>query len=202
MMPALLSLHTVWSRLDGLQREQNARPRRSGMSPYASDMRPTTGHFGPSARVRCVRTALWMCKERACGMLVERLSGINLSTVLGVLIAACEDVAVVWGGLVLVGGALGGVIGALGGGVGAVPGAAVGAGLGVQAGIWIPGFLGLKSLIENLGTAVPEVLRHYEQGFRTAWGKADDWGALQSHDGDDFFAPRMRRGSLHWATCC
>jgi len=187
MMPFLLSLHTVWSRLDDLQREQNARPRRSGLSPYASDMRPTTDYFDPGARVRCVRTALWMSKDRACGMLAERLSGINLSTVLGVLIAACEDVAVVWGGSVLVGGALGGVVGALGGGVGAVPGAAVGAGLGVQAGLWILGLLGLKSLIEDLGTAVPEVLRLYEQGVSTAWGTADDWGAFQWHDGDDFF---------------
>jgi hypothetical protein len=36
-----------------------------------------------------------MSRDRACGMLADRLSGINLATVLGVLIAACEDVAVV-----------------------------------------------------------------------------------------------------------
>ena len=126
--------------------------------------------------------ALETSKDKACGMLVERLSGINLSTVLDVFIAACTDVAVVWGGSVLAGGALGGVVGAFAGGVGAVPGAALGAGLGVQAGLWILAFLGLKSLIEDLGTAVPEVLRLYEQGFRTAWGKADDWGSRDRHD--------------------
>lgn len=168
--------------LNDLQREQHERPRRDGFSRSVGVMRPARAYHDPGARLRGLRTALEMSKDKACGILVERLSGINVSMALGVLIAACSDVAVVWGGSVLAGGALGGVVGAFGGGVGALPGAALGAGLGAQAGIWILGFLGLKSLIEDLGSAVPEVLRLYEQGFRTAWGTSGDWGVFDRHD--------------------
>jgi hypothetical protein len=129
--------------------------------------------------------ALEKSKDRACSMLVERLSGIGLSMILGALIGACEEVAMCWGGSVLVGGALGGFVGAWGGGLGAVPGAALGAGAGAQVGLWILGVLGLKSLIQDLGTAVPEVLRLYAQGFRTAWGAPEDRLALHERSGDE-----------------
>jgi hypothetical protein len=99
--------------------------------------------------------------------------------VLDVLLSACKDVALIWGGSVLMGGAAGGVIGFFGFGAGAVPGAVLGAGVGTQVGAWVLGLLGLKSLIEDLGTAIPQALRHYEAGLRLAWGPVRHWEADQ-----------------------
>jgi hypothetical protein len=113
-------------------------------------------------------------------MLVARLSGLDLHTVVRILLDACKDVAVCWGGSVLVGGTLGGAFGAFAVGVGAIPGAALGAGLGAQIGAWVLGMLGLKALIEDLGTAVPDALRHYEAGLRMAWGPVRHWECAES----------------------
>jgi hypothetical protein len=188
MMPFLESVREVWSRLGYLQREQNERPPRrpDGLARNVGFRMPALGHYDSGARMRRVRSALFASQDKACWMLAERLSGINLSMVLGALISACEEVAVVWGGSVLLGGTIGGGIGISVGGIGVAPGAVLGAGMGAQAGLWILGFLGLKSLIEDLGTAVPEVLRLYEEGFRTAWGRLDDGGTFIPSDGDDF----------------
>lgn len=108
-------------------------------------------------------------------LLVERLSGIDLSMVGEILLSACKDIALVWGASILLGGSAGALIGFFGLGVGAVPGAAAGAALGTQAGAWALGFLGLKALIEDLGTAIPAALRHYEMGFKLAWGPVRRW---------------------------
>jgi hypothetical protein len=125
--------------------------------------------------VQRVRAALFFSGGEAGRILGERLAGIDLSAVLSILLNACKDVAVYWGGSVLAGGALGGAIGAFAGGVGALPGAAIGAGLGSQAGAWVLGILGLKALLEDLGTALPEALHHYERGIRLAWGPVRHW---------------------------
>jgi hypothetical protein len=131
MMPFLESVREVWSRLGYLQREQNDRPPRrpDGLARNVGFRRPALGHHDSGARVRRVRSALFDSQDKACWMLAERLSDINLDMVLGALISACEEVAVVWGDSVL-----------------------LGAGMGAQVGLWILGFLGLKSLIEDLGT--------------------------------------------------
>jgi hypothetical protein len=128
-------------------------------------------------RVQRVRGALFLSGPIAHRLLAERLSGIDLSGVAEILLSACKDVAVVWGGSVVLGGLAGGAIGFFGFGVGAAPGAVVGAGVGTQVGAWVLGFLGLKALIEDLGTAIPDALRHYEMGFKLAWGPVRRWEA-------------------------
>jgi hypothetical protein len=78
-------------------------------------------------RVNRVRRALDDSGPIARRMIVERLSGIDLSAIWGILISACQDIALYYGGSVLIGGAIGGFGGAFVGGVGALPGAAAGA---------------------------------------------------------------------------
>lgn len=148
------------------------------------------------------RWALSDSQDKARWMLAERLSGINLSMVLGALIGACEEVTVIWGGSALLGGTIGGGIGIAVGGIGVAPGAVLGAGMGAQVGLWILGFLGLKSLIEDLGTAVPEVLRLYEAGFRTAWGRLDDGARSCRATAMTSLASPERRTASRKATCC
>jgi hypothetical protein len=133
-------------------------------------------------RVQRVRRALFLSGSVAQRLVAERLSGIDLAGVGDVLLSACKDVALVWGGSVVVGGAAGGAIGFFGFGVGAVPGAVVGAGVGTQVGAWVLGLLGLKALIEDLGAAIPDALRHYETGFKLAWGPVRRWEADQGTD--------------------
>lgn len=88
----------------------------------------------------------------------------------GILVEACKDIALYYGGSVVVGTSIGGAAGFFVGGAGAVPGAVAGAAAGSQVGLWVLGFLGLKSLAEYMIDALPQAMRHYEQGFRKAWG--------------------------------
>jgi hypothetical protein len=164
-------LNTVWRELESLERRIAAPA-------------PHDAHHGPDwfddwrarlNRVQRVRAALAQSGAVAHRLLVERLSGIDLSVVGEILLSACKDIALVWGASILLGGAAGALIGFFGLGVGAVPGAAAGAALGTQAGAWVLGFLGLKALIEDLGTAIPDALRHYETGFKLAWGPVRRW---------------------------
>ncbi len=179
MMPLLMGLDHVWWQLERLESQQRRAARHAGFAPNDfEDLEARTG------RVARVRSALFFSGGEASRMLAARLSGIDLSTVIETLLNACKDVAVYWGGSVLAGGAIGGVAGAFAGGVGAVPGAAVGAGLGTQFGAWVLGILGLKALIEDLGAAVPDMLRHYEAGFRMAWGPVRRWEDAHSIDMD------------------
>ena len=176
MMPLRMGLDTVWRTLETLEREHRTAASRPGFSRH-DDFDDQQARSG---RVHRVRNALFFSGVEARDMLTARLSGIDLSTVIDVLLNACKDVAVCWGGSVRAGGAVGGVIGAFAGGVGAVPGAAIGAGLGTQVGAWVLGVLGLKALIQDLGTTVPDALRHYEAGFRMAWGPVRHWESAES----------------------
>lgn len=126
----------------------------------------------PMRRVQRVRDALSQSGPLARELAVQRLSGLDLSDIWTILLDACKEVALVYGGSVVAGAALGAVVGAFGAGVGAVPGAMAGAGAGTQVGAWVLALLGLKSLIEDLGEAMPEAVQHYEKGFRLAWGAA------------------------------
>jgi hypothetical protein len=141
---------------------------------------PTTARTGLTTgarmdRVLRVRSALSQSGPVAHRLLAERLSGIDLSVVGEILLSACKDIALVWGASILLGGAAGALIGFFGLGVGALPGGAAGAAFGAKAGAWVLGFLGLKALIEDLGTAIPDALRHYEKGFKLAWGPVRRW---------------------------
>ena len=191
MMPLLMGLDAVWRTLESLEREHRTAGRRPGFT-YHDDFDDQQARSG---RLQRVRNALFFSGVAARDMLTARLSGIDLSTVIEVLLNACKDVAVCWGGSVLAGGAVGGAIGAFAGGVGAVPGAAIGAGLGAQVGAWVLGVLGLKALIEDLGTAVPNALRHYEAGFRMAWGPVRHWEDADSI-GMDGASHELARGHV------
>lgn len=172
MMPLLMDHDNLWRHLEKLEHEHRPEAgRRPGYS-YYDDFDDQEARRG---RVHRVRGALFFSSMEAGRILGERLAGIDLSAVLSILLNACKDVAVYWGGSVLAGGALGGAIGAFGGGVGALPGAAIGAGLGSQVGAWVLGILGLKALLADLGTALPEALHHYERGIRLAWGPVRHW---------------------------
>jgi hypothetical protein len=177
MMPLLMGLDSLWWRLERLEHEHRPEAWRRPGYRYYDDFDDQEARTG---RVQRVRGALFFSGVEAGSILAERLAGINLSAVLRILLDACKDVAVYWGGSVLAGGALGGAIGAFGGGVGALPGAAIGAGLGSQVGAWVLGILGLKALLEDLGTALPEALRHYERGIRLAWGPVRHWESADS----------------------
>ncbi|WP_332844092.1 DUF6861 domain-containing protein [Duganella violaceipulchra] len=121
-------------------------------------------------RVDRVRRALADSGPSARHMIASRLSGINLSSIWGVLMSVCEDIALYYGGSVIAGGLIGGVGGAFLGGVGAVPGAAAGAAAGSYVGGMVLSMLGLKSLVSGVFHSVPEALKYYEMGLREAWG--------------------------------
>jgi len=96
----------------------------------------------------------------------------------------------------LAGTAISSVAGAFIGGVGALPGAGLGAAAGSQAGAWLLAFLGLKSLVEGLGNAIPEALSCYQRGFLEAWGpthhdRRDPMGSHGLHGGTFFAASEV-----------
>ena len=133
-------------------------------------------------RVNSVRCALRDSGPMAGRLMAKRLAGIDLSAIWDILIEACKDIALYYGGSVVAGAAVGGIGGAFLGGVGAAPGAVLGAAAGAQVGGWVMGFLGLKSLVEDLGREFPKALDYYSQGFRKAWGlPRHDWGHDPHH---------------------
>lgn len=125
-----------------------------------------------SSRVRRVRYALEQSGDVARRIIVERLAGIDMSSIWDILVEVCKDIALYYGGSVVAGASLGAAGGAFFGGVGALPGAAAGAAAGSQVGAWVMALLGLKSLVEGMVSAIPEALEYYERGFREAWGPA------------------------------
>jgi hypothetical protein len=164
-------LDHLWQALQALERQQR-RPTPLGVVRDGGWYDEWQARFD---RVQRVRAALAMSGPTALRIVTERLPGIDLGTVGQILLSACKDVAVVWGGSALVGGAAGAALGALAGGVGALPGALVGAGVGLQAATWVLGVLGLKELVQDLAESVPRALRHYERGVRMAWGPVKTW---------------------------
>lgn len=155
MMPLLMGLDMLWQQLERLEHEHRPEALRRPGYKYYDDFDDLEARAG---RVQRLRSVLFFSGVQAEGILAERLAGINLSGVLRILVDACKDVALYWGGSVLAGGALGGAFGALGGGVGALPGAAVGAGLGTQIGAWVLGILGLKALLKTWAPRCPRRL--------------------------------------------
>jgi hypothetical protein len=122
------------------------------------------------SRVQRVQDALRRSMDSAQVIIRYRLIGIDLSSIWHILISACQDVALYYGGSVIVGAVVGGVGGAFFGGVGALPGAAAGAAVGSQVGLWVLALLGLKSLVEGVSDAMNRALHHYARGFSQAWG--------------------------------
>jgi len=147
----------------------------------------SSSHFGwereQLGRVNRVRQALNDSGPMAQNMIADRLSGINLSAIWHILVSACQDIALYYGGSAVAGG----VVGSFFGGVGVVPGAAAG---GYVGGL-VLGMLGLKSLVEGVTEAIPDAFRYYEKGFREAWGptrRDHRHGFDPNSRGDPFFA--------------
>jgi hypothetical protein len=69
-------------------------------------------------RVDRVRKALDDSGPIARRLIADRLAGIDLSAIWAILIAACQDIALYYGGSVIAGGVVGGIGGALLGGAG------------------------------------------------------------------------------------
>jgi hypothetical protein len=169
----------VWNDLKRKEDELKWGGPQPGLGPQFDSMgriADTAAHLGIAwgreqmGRVHRVRRALDDSGPIARRMIVERLAGIDLSAIWGILVSACQDIALYYGGSVLIGGAIGGFGGAFAGGVGALPGAAAGAAAGSYVGGGVLAMLGLKSLVEGLAQAIPEALQCYEDGFLKAWG--------------------------------
>jgi hypothetical protein len=138
---------------------------------YDDDWLLRSPHLG--WRVDQVRSALRWAESAVVRKLAERLAELEVRTVALALAEACADIALVWGGSVLLGAGTGAALGSLAAGVGAVPGAALGAGLGAQLGGAILGLLGLAALVQDFGERLPQAMRHYERGLELAWGRPD-----------------------------
>ena len=175
-----------------LERNEVARRRWRG-TPYEI-------HLETRTRIERVINAFDDSKPMAIRMLADRLAGISFHTVQDILIEACRDVAICYGGAAIGGGMIGGFVGAFGGGIGAAPGAAVGAGAAIQVATWAMSIVGLKSLVEYFGDALPHALECYRSGFKEAWGSSDSDSALNawgSTQGNAFFgAARMAEGHV------
>ncbi len=143
------------------------------------------------SRVDRVRQALKDSGSMAQRMLAQQISGIGLAEVWEILIGACQDIALYYGGPVVVGGVAGGFGGAFLGGVGAVPGASAGAAVGAYVGTAVLAMLGMKSLAEGVAQAVPEAVGYYQRGFVEAWGPTrqdQQLGTCSARGGSPFCA--------------
>lgn len=129
--------------------------------------------YGYKSRVMRVRAALAASGPIARQTVTEKLKGISLDAIWDILFSAVRDIALYYGGSVVLGTAIGAGLGSLAGGVGAIPGAGIGFAAGVELGGWVMMFLGLKMVAEGLADTIPPALRHYVEAFRAAWGPVD-----------------------------
>jgi hypothetical protein len=120
-------------------------------------------------RIRCVRTACHLAEREAADSLLKRFADLDIRSILDELISVVADMAMIIIGSALTGAVIGGGVGLLAGGIGAFPGAAAGALVGVEAGTWILGILGLASIAEFLEDGWKPIVNGYIQGVSTAW---------------------------------
>jgi len=157
--------------------------------------------YGYKSRVMRLRAALAASGPIARQTVARKLEGIKLDAIWDILFAAVRDMALYYGGSVVLGTAVGAGLGSLAGGVGAIPGAAIGAEAGSLLGEWVLMFLGLKMLAEGLVNTIPPALRLYVQGFRIAWGPVDSDRpdarySADYHHGEDMAAHRFADGHV------
>lgn len=157
--------------------------------------------YGYKSRVMRLRGALAASGPIARQTVARNLEGIKLDAIWDILFAAVRDMALYYGGSVVLGTAVGAGLGSLAGGVGAIPGAAIGAEAGSLLGEWALMFLGLKMLAEGLVNTIPPALRLYVQGFRIAWGPVDSDRpdarySADYHHGEDMAAHRFADGHV------
>lgn len=136
-------------------------------------------------RVDNIRTAFYSAEFEAGQLLRQRFADIDISDVLNELIEAVGQMAMIVAGTVLAGGAIGAGLGALAGGIGAAPGAFTGMAMGLQAGTWILGILGLASVAEFFVDGLPALLEHYIRGIQVAWEGTRGNAGLSPFSQDD-----------------
>lgn len=136
-------------------------------------------------RVDNIRTAFYSAEFEAGQLLRQRFADIDISDVLTELIQAVGQMAMIVAGTVLAGGAIGAGLGALAGGIGAAPGAFTGMAMGLQAGTWILGILGLASVAEFFVDGLPALLEHYVRGIQVAWEGTRGNAGLNPFSQDD-----------------
>lgn len=137
--------------------------------------------YGYKSRVERLRAALADSRAIAWKAIALKLEGIDLSTVWGLLYSALHDIALYYGGTVVLGTAIGAGAGAFAGGIGAVPGAAIGMAAGAQLGGAVLGYLGLAMAAKGLSETFPQALACYGDGFRAAWGPATQEASQGRH---------------------
>lgn len=169
-----------------------------GLGNFRSSLNETVMSVGlVLRRVENIRTAFYRADHEAAELLRQRFADIDIANVLNELLSAVSQMAMIVAGSVLTGGAIGAGVGALAGGAGAVPGAFTGIAIGLQAGTWILGVLGLASVAEFFVDGLAPLIEHYLRGIETAWeGTRGDEG-LSPFSQDDFLV--VERASHHFA---
>jgi hypothetical protein len=105
--------------------------------------------------------------------LSRKWASINIGDILPVLLKLVQEVVLILGGSVAVGGAIGGAVGSLAFGAGALPGAMAGGGIGLQVGNLILMGLGLAAIAEYFYEGLPACLSTLQEGLATAWTAED-----------------------------
>lgn len=126
------------------------------------------------AHFDCVYTACEDARSQARTELVRRFQDIELGQVVDGLLDGFEQMLVTILGCTTGGAVVGGALGAFAAGVGAVPGATIGAGLGLEAGVFALKVMGLAAIVEYVVHALPEALNLYKKGLREAWDAPQD----------------------------
>lgn len=143
-------------------------------------------------RIKCVRRACDLGEQEAANSILKRFSDIDIRSILDEMISTVVDMAMIIIGSVLTGATIGGGIGLLAGGVGAFPGATAGALVGVEAGTWILGVLGLASIAEFFTEGVKPIAAGYIRGISAAWnGPRERTGNPWSSFSDDNMAAQQ-----------
>ncbi|HEX8590563.1 DUF6861 domain-containing protein [Pseudomonas sp.] len=105
--------------------------------------------------------------------LSRKWASINISQILPVLLQLVQEVVMILGGSVAIGGAVGGAAGSLAFGIGAAPGVVVGSSIGLQIGNLILGALGLWSITGYFSAGIQPCLSSLWEGLSTAWQAED-----------------------------
>lgn len=187
-------LHSFWNSLQRAEQRMEAEATEVECGLYRTV-------YGYKSRVMRMRSALAKSGPLALQAVSRKLGDISLTAIWDILFSAVRDMALYYGGSVVLGTAVGAGLGSLAFGVGAIPGAAIGAEAGNVVGEWVLIYLGLKMLAEGLVNTIPPALRLYVQGFRLAWGpvdsdRSDARYSADYHHGEDMAAHRFADGHV------
>jgi hypothetical protein len=159
-------LHSFWNTLQRAEQSVEAEARDAERSLYRT-------LYGYESRVMRLRWALEASGPLARKEIEGKLKKVSLDAVWPILLSVVKDIALYYGGSVVLGTAVGAGVGALFFGAGAIPGAALGFEAGMVLGEWVMMYLGLKMLAEGLVDTIPPAMNCYAEGFRAAWGPTE-----------------------------